>query len=217
MTCQWQEDMTTEFNVNLLKKICGGLDADGYVVIDDAFPLGFMIQLQGQVKKIAVDEFKQAGIGRAVDFKTDTQIRGDKISWLDENDKENQKYFNWIETLRVELNKQFYLGLCEYECMFAHYPKGAFYHKHVDAFKKPNHQFKAQKRVVSTLLYLNSGWNAEDGGELLLYRHNEENSFKKILPELGRLVIFLSEEFPHEVLPAKKSRYSLTGWFRSQS
>jgi len=31
---------------------------------------------------------------------------------------------------------------------------------------------------------------------------------------LNRLVIFLSEEFPHEVLPANTHRYSIAGWFR---
>jgi len=28
------------------------------------------------------------------------------------------------------------------------------------------------------------------------------------------LVVFLSEEFPHEVLKAKRSRFSVAGWFR---
>jgi len=28
-------------------------------------------------------------------------------------------------------------------------------------------------------------------------------------------VIFLSERFPHEVLPAKKKRHSIAGWFRN--
>lgn len=31
---------------------------------------------------------------------------------------------------------------------------------------------------------------------------------------LGTLVVFLSEEFEHEVLPAKRDRYSIAGWFR---
>jgi SM-20-related protein len=33
-------------------------------------------------------------------------------------------------------------------------------------------------------------------------------------PKNGTLVLFLSEEFPHEVLVAKKTRYSIAGWFR---
>lgn len=27
-------------------------------------------------------------------------------------------------------------------------------------------------------------------------------------------MLFLSEEFPHEVLPASRERYSIAGWFR---
>jgi SM-20-related protein len=38
-----------------------------------------------------------------------------------------------------------------------------------------------------------------------------------VIPQLNTLVLFLSERFPHEVLPAKRVRYSLTGWFRVNS
>jgi Rps23 Pro-64 3,4-dihydroxylase Tpa1-like proline 4-hydroxylase len=37
-----------------------------------------------------------------------------------------------------------------------------------------------------------------------------------ILPMAGRLVLFLSGEFWHEVRPAKRPRMSLTGWFRTR-
>ena len=36
----------------------------------------------------------------------------------------------------------------------------------------------------------------------------------RVLPEFATLVVFLSEDFPHEVLPATRDRYSVTGWFR---
>jgi SM-20-related protein len=41
-----------------------------------------------------------------------------------------------------------------------------------------------------------------------------DNSKIKVLPSFGTIVVFLSEEFPHEVLPAKRDRYSIAGWFR---
>ena len=219
--------MTVQFNHNLLKTICDGLKSDGYVIIDHAFPAEFIDGLQNHLKNLSVGDFKTAGIGRAVDFQKDQAIRSDQILWLDETEPKNQSYFNWIESLKIELNQRFFLGLTMYECMFAHYPKGAFYHKHVDAFKPPTFPTKKSinlksinnkpmtNRVISTLLYLNPNWQAEDGGELLMYTHENDQPFKSVLPELGRLVVFLSEEFPHEVLPANKSRYSLTGWFRS--
>jgi SM-20-related protein len=35
-----------------------------------------------------------------------------------------------------------------------------------------------------------------------------------LLPTYGTLVVFLSDEFPHEVLKAHRDRYSIAGWFR---
>jgi len=35
-----------------------------------------------------------------------------------------------------------------------------------------------------------------------------------VLPQQGRLVVFLSDRFVHEVLPSKRDRFSVTGWFR---
>lgn len=206
--------MPTLFNPKLLNTICDGLAEVGYVQIDDAFPQDFMLELQHQIATLDTDLFKSAGIGRADEFQTNSQIRRDKILWLDEKRLSNINYFEWSETLRLALNKQFYLGLFDYECMFAHYPQGAFYKKHVDAFKQPVH-LKGNNRKVSTVLYLNPNWQPGDGGELLLYEHNQDLPFKRISPELGRLVVFLSEDFPHEVLPVQVSRYSLTGWFRT--
>ena len=47
-----------------------------------------------------------------------------------------------------------------------------------------------------------------------MYSPDNEKLLQKILPEYVRLVIFLSDKFPHEVLPANKDRYSIAGWFR---
>src|SRR5690606_40843214 len=52
-------------------------------------------------------------------------------------------------SLRLYVNRHLFLGLYEYECMFAHYPAGAFYKKHLDAFKS------GINRRLSTVLYLN--------------------------------------------------------------
>ncbi|MCB0627245.1 MAG: 2OG-Fe(II) oxygenase, partial [Saprospiraceae bacterium] len=38
---------------------------------------------------------------------------------------------------------------------------------------------------------------------------------REILPVGGRLVLFRSELLEHEVLPARRERYSLTGWLRN--
>jgi len=48
---------------------------------------------------------------------------------------------------------------------------------------------------------------------LIIYDENN-NMIQKVFPHANTLVVFLSDKFPHEVLPAKKKRYSIAGWFR---
>ena len=65
------------------------------------------------------------------------------------------------------------------------------------------------------MLYLNDDWGQNDGGELQLYdRQLPEQACARVLPEGGRMVMFMSEEIPHEVLIAGRTRYSLACWFR---
>jgi SM-20-related protein len=69
--------------------------------------------------------------------------------------------------------------------------------------------------VLSIALYLNADWRAEDGGALRLYLEAAGRApYADIAPVGGTLVAFRSERFPHAVLPARRERLSLTGWFR---
>ena len=117
------------------------------------------------------------------------------------------EFLAFISGLREYLNRSLFLGLTYYEAHFAHYKKGDFYEKHLDAFKS------SKNRVVTTVYYLNEEWNQRDGGELLIY-NKEEKLIKKVLPKQNTLVVFMSEEFPHAVDIAKKDRYSIAGWYR---
>jgi SM-20-related protein len=113
--------------------------------------------------------------------------------------------------LRLALNRELQLGLFEYECHFARYAPGAFYRKHVDRFSRDS------RRRLSSILYLNPAWAAADGGALRLYMERTPESARvDIAPAGGTLVLFLSERFPHEVLPATRERLSLTGWFKTR-
>ena len=101
------------------------------------------------------------------------------------------------------------LGLFTFESHFAHYAPGAFYKTHLDAFRGQ------ANRILSVVLYLNPDWADDEGGEMVLYQETEPNQkLFTVKPELGTLAVFLSEEFPHEVLPAKRDRYSIAGWYR---
>ena len=73
-----------------------------------------------------------------------------------------------------------------------------------------------KNRLLSTVVYLNDEWTAADGGELLLYRAGNQGAIARILPKPGLMALFLSDEFPHEVLSTKKPRHSIAGWFRGR-
>lgn len=150
--------------------------------------------------------FKQAAIGNKTEKQTNTQIRSDNIFWLEKDDETLSFFLNKINELILHLNRHFYLGINDHEFHLAHYPAGAFYKKHKDAFKSDD------ARKISVILYLNHNWKKENGGELKLYL---ENSEKIIEPVAGRLVVFESH-LEHEVLESKTDRYSITGWLKSK-
>lgn len=200
------------FPESQLDDIADALVERGYQVIDDALSKVLLNRLLMHFNQLQGDEFKVAGIGRQTDFQVQETIRSDKIHWLQLNVDITAEFLQWMDSLRVGLNRRLFFGLCDYESHFAHYPVGAFYKKHLDAFRGKQSQ---SNRVLSTVLYLNDAWQPSDGGELLLYAGDDDNKvIETILPECGRLVIFLSEKFPHEVLPAKRERKSIAGWFR---
>lgn len=91
------------------------------------------------------------------------------------------------------------------------YKKGDFYKKHLDSFRGN------ANRMVTTVLYLNPNWHPDWGGELVIYSEDSSQVLAKILPEMGKLVVFMSEQIPHEVLPTLHPRVSVTGWFRLNS
>ena len=160
-------------------------------------------------------ELKPAGIGRE-NRALNAEIRGDSIYWLDaaQATAAQQIYFTQMEQLRLSLNQSLYLGLFGLESHLAVYPAGAFYKRHLDCFANAD-QTKPQRKI-SCIVYLNQYWQADEGGELRLYLNTEnaeQESYLDIAPLSGRAVIFLSDSFYHEVLPARRERMSLTGWF----
>ncbi len=203
---------------NQLDAIANALIECGYVVMDKLVPEDLLKSLLTHLNGLHCDVFKPAGVGRQTDFHVQENVRSDKIHWLESDKQPTAEFLQFMEALRIGLNRRLFLGLTDYESHFAHYPAGAFYKKHVDAFRENrerNQSLEIQSnRVLSTVLYLNENWQADSGGELILYRATGEQVLEKILPELGRMVIFLSEKFPHEVLPATRERNSIAGWFR---
>lgn len=199
---------SVDLSDDIFLHISSNIQQKGYLVLNEVFSIEQLNQVFIDIKKTARQDFHSAGIGREQEHQVNRFVRGDRIHWLDKNHEPVSFYYNWMEQLRMHLNRELFLGLFDYECHYAHYPQGTFYKKHVDAFRG------ASNRRLTTILYLNPSWQTDNGGELVMYKEGGKTVLEKVSPVFGMMVIFLSEEFPHEVLPAKKSRYSLTGWFR---
>lgn len=177
----------------------------GWFIWDD-----FLAPEQVQRLSECVPEaWHRARIGRHDDVQREATIRSDKIHWLSQTmGQPIQDYLERMEQIRQTVNRDFFLGLFEYEAHFAKYEQGDFYKKHLDAFRGQ------ENRKLTTVFYMNSDWQPADGGELKLY-DLDDHLIETIAPVAGRLVVFLSEKFPHEVLTTNAERISIAGWFRT--
>jgi SM-20-related protein len=152
---------------------------------------------------------RTAEIGRTGFQTSNTEIRSDKIIWIDEFTGPTLLIGEWLNSLMSELKNHFRLPLQTIESHFSIFPAGAKYGKHID-----NGPGQAN-RLFTFILYLNPDWQTGDGGELIIYDPKDpKNMIRKIEPRGGTFVLFRSELFPHEVLTANKPRYTFTGWMR---
>jgi len=186
--------------------IADALRRDGYAVCRGALPTAHSIALREHLMGMDGSLYYQAGIGRQQNHSLTRSVRQDEICWINGESDAGRQWLLWAAALQRELNRALLLGLFSFESHFAHYRPGAFYRRHLDAFRGE------ANRVLSLVAYLNTDWTPVDGGQLVLYRDHSEPV--RVLPEMGTVAVFLSEEFPHEVLPARRDRYSIAGWFR---
>lgn len=155
-------------------------------------------------------ELRPARVGQGASSALRPEVRGDWIGWLEAGGTrpELAAYLARMEDLRLELNRSAYLGLLDLETHLAVYPPGAGYARHRDRFARDS------RRVLSTVLYLNEDWMRGDGGALRF--HLADGTSRDIEPRGGSLVVFNSD-LEHEVLPARRERLSLAGWFRRRA
>lgn len=198
--------------VKWLDELAQGLCESGWLIFDTTPWLGpeLLRALQQEITVLDQnDALKIAGVGRGSAPVQDRSVRRDKIAWLQGSTPTQAVLFEFLEGLRVGLNQRLFLGLKRFEAHYATYHCGDFYKPHVDSF-----QGRAS-RIVSLVLYLNDDWQPSDGGALQIYsRDNECEIGGLVLPEAGRVALFMSEEIRHEVLEAHRTRYSLACWFR---
>jgi SM-20-related protein len=190
--------------------LADGLAEDGYAVIDDFLS-------HKEVKNIlnlkefqsGSEFFKKAGIGKNQNHHINESVRGDYIFWIDKNaaSDELKVYLSRLGDLIQFLNESLFLSLKDCEVHMTSYPPGSFYKRHLDQFNRDDH------RKLSVICYLNDNWNADEGGQLRMFLADK---IVDVLPTAGRLVCFRSDQIEHEVLPATRTRLSLTGWILDQ-
>ncbi len=199
-------DNTTDDTLFTL--IAQDIEQQGYSIRPGALPEGLANALFIHQQNMAEEKFKSAGIGRGDEYLQNEFVRTDEICWITGDTEAGNQWLAWTANLQSFLNRRLFLGLFSFESHFAHYGPGDYYKRHYDAFRGE------ANRILSVVAYFNPGWTQSDGGELVLYQDDHDKQGIKVTPLLGTLVVFLSEEFPHEVLAANRDRYSIAGWFR---
>ena len=195
----------------LFESIADDIANLGYSIQPNALPQPLLDQLAKHVQTMPAADFKKAGIGRDSEHHLNQGVRSDEICWINGARAAEQAWLDWAEGLQGFLNQHLLLGLFSFESHFAHYAPGDSYKKHCDVFRG------AAGRVLSLVVYLNEDWCAEDAGELVIYCDEPAKEALKVNPGFGTVVVFLSEDFPHEVLPARRDRFSIAGWFRART
>ena len=199
---------------DLLDHISQEIYSNSYVVVDNFVDEAFRkALLKEQTDLLNQGQFTKAAVGKGDQKQVRAEIRSDEVLWMDATSLSPLQAIFWEKVTEVQqvLNRRCFLGLKSFEGHFARYPIGSFYKRHLDQFHAVPH------RIVTLILYLNESWTEADGGQLRMYFPQEDGSerVEDVLPLGGRLVVFLSEEIPHEVLPTHKERISITGWLRN--
>lgn len=197
-----------------LDPVLDALADKGWVVIPHAIHPDIVRGLRDECLQVwERGLFHEAATGRADGQARRSEIRSDSVLWLDQvQDSVGVKnYLATMDEVMLAVNRGLYLGLVELEAHFAVYPEGAFYKKHLDRFQDDD------ARTLTTVFYLNEGWPHDAGGQIRLYLDDDCQQFVDVEPEAGTLVLFLSDRFWHEVLPARQQRLSVTGWYRRQN
>lgn len=195
-------------NDTLFERIASELIEKGYSICPAALPVTLGDAICEQLYGLDNEDFTEAGIGRQHQHMKNEFVRTDRICWFTGETPTGEAWLNWAASLQTYLNRRLFMGLFSFESHLAHYGAGDFYKRHYDAFRSQ------RNRILSMVVYLNPSWGPEDGGELVLYLNDDDQDGIKVTPLMGTIVLFLSEEFPHEVLPAKRDRYSIAGWYR---
>ena len=196
--------------------IVESLTHERFAIADDVLPTEVIARLREEApSRDGRGLMHDAAVGRAAAHRVASEIRGDRIGWLEEctANPAERAYLAAMHGLRDALNRELMAGAVELEAHYAIYPPGARYARHHDRFRDDD------ARIVSLVLYLNENWSPGDGGALRIYDSDQtyHETYTDVMPEGGLLVAFASDRFAHEVLPASRERIAIAGWLRRRS
>lgn len=207
----WHPHKAPEIHKDVKANLIHDLGEKGYAWIDNFLPESQYLEIKSYIHQLYDEQKMRTGaVGKDADEKILKEVRGDLIKWVDFNlpGSVNKYFLPQLNSLIKFIRRECYIGVNDFECHFTLYPKGSFYKKHIDCFKGNNN------RLISFVFYLNENWISEQGGQLRVY---DKDVIVDVDPTGGRLVLFLSEEIEHEVLPTFKERLSITGWMLHQN
>jgi SM-20-related protein len=191
--------------------IVAQLESTGLCVVPGFLSREELLSLRGDLDTLwRAGGFARAGTGKGEGNDVRDLVRRDQTFWLERACANPVQEMLWdkLDSIQRTLNRSLYMGLVEFEGHYAVYPQGGFYKRHLDCFHQDD------SRMVSLILYLNEDWNPSDGGQLRIY---QGQSHTDVEPRSGTLVLFLSRDTEHEVLPSHAPRLSFTGWFKQKT
>lgn len=191
----------------LFARISDDLLSKGYSINLNALPLHLANELYQHVSLMPDHSFEEAAIGRDQKFVKNVFVRSQELRWITGDSAVGSNWLQWTNDMQRYLNRRVFLGLFSFESHYSRYRLGDFYKRHYDAFNGET------SRKVSIVVYLNRDWLVKDGGELVLYKDGKDRIGVKVTPSFATVVVFLSSDYPHEVLPTQRDRYSIAGWF----
>ncbi|MEZ4773911.1 MAG: 2OG-Fe(II) oxygenase [Bacteroidia bacterium] len=186
-----------------------GILDQGYGMVDHFIDPSTVVSLRSHLlERYKKGQMHEAGVGNRNVLHRNKSVRSDLISWIDDEtaNETERKFLRQVKDFVQYLNYTCYTGIRSFEFHYALYQEGSFYRRHKDQFRSDS------GRIFSLITYLNEDWQDDDGGQLVLYTEKEE----KISPIGGRSVFFRAHEIEHEVLEAKRTRMSITGWLKNR-
>jgi SM-20-related protein len=199
------------FDPSVVEQLVEELGTVGYGIAPSCLSSDICAALRGEANSLPDDPVSiDAGVGRHARHTLEHDIRKSTIKWIDGATPAQRDFLEAADMIRVEINRQLFLGLFSFEAQLAFYAPGGFYTRHIDSFSG------ARNRVVSLVTYLTPAWPKDGGGELVIWADRDVSRapVASVRPEAGTIVLMLSEDIPHEVRVAHHPRASIAGWWR---